>query len=132
MTFGLGLSWRLHDERTARGCGVRPSQLPCVLGFFDHALGCKKGAKGIITQRHDPTLPILRAPVKEIGFDWGTSSQGCGFPSIAIPAAPNKGQGRLQGDKKTPGSQARPSPGASTSQSSMPALTRTSSQRWQP
>ena len=103
LRFGLGLSRRLHDEHTACGCGVRPSHFSCVQEFFDHVLGCKKGAKGTITQRHDLILPILGALVKEIGFEWDTSSQGCGFPSIVIPAVPNQGQGRLQGDKKLDG-----------------------------
>ena len=49
----------------------------------------------------DFILPILGALVKEAGFEWGTSSQGCGFPSITTPAAPIQGQGCLQGDKKT-------------------------------
>ena len=57
--------------------------------------------KGTITQRHDFVLPILGDLVKEIGFEWGTSSQGCGFPSTVAPAVPNQGQCRLQGDKKT-------------------------------
>ena len=46
LRFGLELSRRLHDEHTACGCGVRPSQFSCVQEFFDHILGCKKGAKG--------------------------------------------------------------------------------------
>ena len=54
-------------------------------------------------QRQDLILPILGALVKGISFEWGTPSQGCGFPSIVIPAVPNQGQGCLQGDKKLDG-----------------------------
>ena len=49
LRFGLRLSWHLHDEHTACGCGVRPSQFSCVQEFFDHVLGFKKGAKRTIT-----------------------------------------------------------------------------------
>ena len=64
-------------------------------------LGCKKGAKGTITQRHDLVLPILGAPVKEAGLEWGAWIQPeLRLSSSVAPAVPNQGQGRLQGEPK--------------------------------
>ena len=60
LCFSLGPSQCLHDEHTACGCGVHPGQFSPVQEFFDHILGCKKGAKGTITQRHDLILPLSR------------------------------------------------------------------------
>ena len=88
--------WHLHDEHTACGCGVCPSQFSCVQEFFDHVLDSKKGAKGTIAQYHDLILPILGALVKESGFEWDTSSQSC----CASCAKPRPG---LQATKKIDG-----------------------------
>ena len=57
---------------------------------------CTKGTK---KQRHDLLLPILEALFKQLGYEWDTSSDGCGFSDV-IQAAPGQGSGRLQGDKK--------------------------------
>ena len=98
LRFGLKLSRRLHDNDTHCNCGKHPSDFTFVQEFIDHVLSCPC-TKGTKKQRHDLLLPILEALFKQLGYEWDTSSDGCGFSDV-IQAVPGQGSGRLQGDKK--------------------------------
>ena len=50
-------------------------------------------------KRHNLILPILQDFFTELGYEWDTSSAGCGFSNV-IQSVPGQGSGRLPGDLK--------------------------------
>jgi hypothetical protein len=98
LRFGLGLTRRIHDEGCSCNCGKKPADFVFVQEFFDHVMSCHK-TRGMKLKRHNLILPILSTFFTEQGYEWDTSSDGCGFSNV-IQSIPGQGSGRLPGDKK--------------------------------
>jgi hypothetical protein len=81
LRFGLGLTRRIHDEGCSCNCGKKPADFVFVQEFFDHVMSCHK-TRGMKLKRHNLILPILSTFFTEQGYEWDTSSDGCGFSNV--------------------------------------------------